>query len=145
MFKRILLPIDGSEQSLRAASTGIALAAQGEHQAFGLEVLCPPPSITLVADAIVHDSSNHTDRAIRKAHEDLAEVAGMARDAEVAFADIYVFDQRPYTAIIAAAHSAGCDLIVIGAGEYARGRGAQLSREVSLLVNSAEVPVLVCP
>jgi nucleotide-binding universal stress UspA family protein len=145
MFKRILLPVDGSEQSLRAASTGVALAAQGEHQAVGLEVLCPPPSVTLAADALVHDDSSHTARAIRKARNDLAEVAVMAKDANVAFADHYVFDHRPYTAIIAAARSAGCDLIVIGAGEYSFGHGTQLSHEVSLLIHCAEVPVLVCP
>lgn len=145
MFERILLPIDGSEQSLQAAATGVALAAHSGRRAIGLEILEPLSSVTLAADALVHDSSSHAAKAIRRAREDLAEVATLARNASVSFEDGYVFDRRPYTAIVAAAHRAGCDLIVIGAGEYAHSHHAKLSHEVSLLINCAEVPVLVCP
>jgi len=145
VFKRILLSIDGTEQSLRAAAIGIALAARGEQQTIGLEVLDPVSTVVLAADTLVHDSSSHTSRAVRRAQEDLAEVAAMARDAQVAFEDRHVFDRRPYTAIVAAAKCAGCDLIVTGAGEYARSHHAQLSREISLLINSTDIPVLVCP
>jgi len=145
VFKRILLSIDGSDQSLQAAATGIALAATGGRQAIGLEVLEPPPTVVLAADALVHDKSGHAAKAVRRAREDLAEVAAMAKDVNVAFEEGYAFDGRPYAAIVAAAYRANCDLIVIGAGEYAHSHRAHLSREVSLLINSADVPVLVCP
>lgn len=145
MFERILLPIDGSQQSLQAAATGVALAAHSGRKAVGLEILEPLSSVALAADALVRDSSGHAHKAMQQAREDLAEVASLARQAHVAFEDGYVFDRRPYTAIVAAAHRAGCDLIVIGAGEYARSHHARLSHEVSLLLNCADVPVLVCP
>lgn len=145
MFKRILLPIDGSEQSLKAASTGLALASASGAQAIGLEVLKPLPSIVLAADAILHDSPSHTAQEIRRARGDLSEVAHMAKDADVAFEDGYVFDLRPYAAIAAAADHANCDLIVIGAGQYASAHRERLSHQVATLLAIANVPVLVCP
>lgn len=145
MFKRILLPIDGSEHSLKAASKGLALAAASGAQAIGLEVLKPLPSIVLATDAILHDSPSHTAQEIRRARGDLSEIALLANDAGVAFEDGYVFDCRPYAAIAAAADRANCDLIVIGAGQYANAHREHLSHQVAVLIASANVPVLVWP
>jgi len=145
VFKRILLPVDGSEQSLQAAQTGIALAAASGAKAVGLEVLKPLASVVLAADAILHDSPNHTARAIRRAREDLAEVRLMAHDAGVEFEDGYVFDRRPCVAIVSAAERANCDLIVASAHQYAGSHGGRLSHEMVRLIGSCSIPVLVCP
>jgi len=145
VFNRILLPIDGSEQSLQAASTGIAVAAASGAKVIALEVLKPLASVVLAADAILHDSSSHTARAIRRAREDLAEVRLMADEAGVVFEDGYAFDHRPYLAILAAAERADVDLIVVSGSQYASRHHDHLSGEITRLVGNAGVPVLVCP
>lgn len=144
MFKRILLPIDGSEQALRAAVVGIDMATISGASAVGLEVLEPLPTVSLAADFILHTADGHAGRAVKHARTHLAEVASIAHAAAVDFKDGYVFDRRPYTAIVAAANQSGCDLIVVGASEYAHGRHVQLSRQVAMLLGDAEIPVLVC-
>lgn len=145
MFKCILLAVDGSEQSLQAASTGIALAAASGAKVVGLEVLRPVASVVLAADAILHDSPGHTAEAIRSARSDLVEVRHMARDAGVDFEDSYAFDRRPCMAIIAAAERANCDLIVASARQYAGSHGGRLSHEMLRIIGGCGIPVLVCP
>jgi len=145
MFKRILLPVDGSEQSLRAASIGIEMAAHHGAEAVGLEVLAPLASVTWVADFILHSRENHANHAIKRARNHLALIAAIASKTSVRFEDGYIFDRRPYTAIVATADLAGCDLIVIGAGEYAHGDSqVKLSHEMARLLGNTGVPVLVC-
>lgn len=145
MFKRILLPIDGSATSLQAASTGIALAAASGAKAAGLEVPGPLASVDVAADALLHDGSSCGSGAIRNAREDLAQVRLMARDAGVEFKDGYVFDRRPCVAIMSAAERANCDLIVASVHRYAGSRGGRLSPQIVRLIAGCSIPVLVCP
>lgn len=144
MFKRILLPIDGTDHALRAAGVGIDVAARCGASTIGLEVLTPLAAVSLAADGILQKAGGYTDQAVAHARTHLAALASLARDAAVDFNDGYVFDRRPYTAIVAAANKGACDLIVVGASEYAYRHQVQLSREVVRLLGSAEVPVLVC-
>lgn len=144
MFKRILLPIDGSDQALRAAAVGIDMATCSGASAVGLEVLPPLPTVSLAADFILHTNDGYACRAVEHARGHLADLAFIAREAAVDFRDGYVFDRRPHTAIVAAASQSGCDLIVVGASEYAHGHHVQLSREVARLLSDAQIPVLVC-
>ncbi|WP_243048692.1 universal stress protein [Dyella sp. RRB7] len=144
MFKRILLPIDGSDQSLRAAAVGIDMATHSGASAVGLEILSPLAAVSLASDFIVHANGGYAGKAVEHAKEHLASLATIAREARVDFKDGYVFDHRPYTAIVAAANLSGCDLIVVGASEYAHGHRVQLSHEVVKLLGDAGVPVLVC-
>jgi nucleotide-binding universal stress UspA family protein len=144
MFKHLLLSVDGTDQSLRAASLGVALAAAEGAQALGMQVVQPLPAVELAGDFIVHQHGGHADRAIDHARDDLSAVASMTRLADVPFQQGCVMDRRPYTAIVAAANLAHCDLIVIGAGEYAHGHHVRLSHEVWRLLGSTDVPVLVC-
>ena len=58
MFKHILLPVDGSEFSLRAVDTGIALAAALGADVRALHVLPPFPAVTYFARRTDHASGN---------------------------------------------------------------------------------------
>jgi nucleotide-binding universal stress UspA family protein len=144
MFKRILLPIDGTDQALRAAMVGIDMATRHGASALGVEVLAPLPSVSLVSDFILQTSEGCKGKAVERAREHLAHLASFARKAAVDFEDGYLFDRRPYTAIVAAANQANCDLIVVGASEYAHGRHVHLSHEVVRLLGDTDIPVLVC-
>ncbi len=144
MFKRILVPVDGSEQAMHAAAVGIAMAACGGAKVLALEVLQPQPSVTWVADALIGRHDGHDARAVDRARQHMADVASLAQGTTVPLEEGYVFDRRPYTAIVSAAFRASCDLIVVGASEYAHGHHVQLSHEVTRLLSSTDVPVLVC-
>lgn len=144
MFKRIFVPVDGSPQAMHAAAIGIAMAAQDGARVMAFEVLKPLPAVTFAADSLLGKNGHVTSATVR-ARQHLANVATMARDTAVSCEEGYVFDRRPYTAIACAARRAGCDLIVVGAGEYAHGQHVQLSHEVARLLGSTDIPVLVCP
>lgn len=145
MFKRIFVPVDGSQQAMHAAAIGIAMAAQDGAKVLAFEVLTPLPAVTLAADSLLGGKNGHDTSATVRARQHLADVATMARGTAVACEEDYVFDRRPYAAIACAARRAGCDLIVVGAGEYAHGQHVQLSHEVARLLGSTDIPVLVCP
>lgn len=145
MFNRVLLPIDGTDSACRAAAFGASMTAGERAQWLGIEVLRPLPAVAMAGDFIVHDRKGHAQCAVGRAHEHLAKLAAMTRTSAHPFERGVVFDRRPYAAIAATATLTHCDLIVVGASAYARGHQVRLSREVSRLLGSADVPVLIWP
>lgn len=144
MFKRIFVPVDGTQQAMKAAAIGIAMAAKDGARLTAFEVITPLPAVTLAADTLLGDDHGHAAGATHRARQHLADVATLAKDTAVTFEDGYAFDRRPYAAIVSAARRAHADLIVVGAGEYAHGHHVQLSHEVARLLGSTDIPVLVC-
>lgn len=144
MFKRIFVPVDGSQQAMKAAAVGVAMAAKDGARLMAFEVIMPLPAVSLAADTLLGNDQGHAAGATHRARQHLADVATLAKDTAVPFEDGYAFDRRPYAAIVCAARRAQADLIVIGAGEYAHGRDVQLSHEVARLLGSTDIPVLVC-
>ena len=144
MFKRIFVPLDGTQQAMHAAAIGIAMAKSDGAGLMAFEVIAPLPAVTLAADRLLGNDSDHAASASRRARQHLADVAILARDTAIPFEDGYAFDRRPYAAIASAAKQAQCGLIVVGASEYAHGRDVKLSNEVARLLSSTDIPVLVC-
>lgn len=144
MFKHILLPTDGSELSLRAAGKGIALAVQFEAHVYAIHVLPPFPAVTFVAQAIQAGDEVYSQDAVLRAEHSLADVGRLAEAAGVPYAGTYVFDHRPYLAIIGAAAKWHCDLIVMGShGRHGLAR-LLLGSETHKVASSCDIPVLVC-
>lgn len=144
MFKRIFVPVDGTQQAMRAAAIGVAMAAKDGAGLVAFEVVAPMPAVALAADTLLGNNHRHASVAAHRARQHLADVATLARDTAIPFEDGYAFDRRPFAAIVSAARRARCDLIVVGAAEYAHGRDVQLSHEVAQLLSSTDIPVLVC-
>lgn len=144
MFKHILLPTDGSELSLRAVDTGIELAERCGAQVYAIHVLTPFPAVTYAAQLIQAGDEAYSRDAVVRAENCLAEVHRRAAAAGVACESTYVFDHRPYLAIIGAAHRWHCDLIVMGS--HGRGGLARLllGSEAHKVTESCSTPVLVC-
>jgi nucleotide-binding universal stress UspA family protein len=122
MYQRILVPVDGSELSDRAMSESIALATPLGAMVVGFvaePLLAPmsgPPQQSLLDDQIKgHDAMTEAHaRSVLQRFEALAQTAGVAFEGH--------HDQVPNVdrAIMAAAESHGCDLIVM----VTHGRGA---------------------
>ncbi len=143
MFKQILLPVDGSDVSMRAADTGIALAAKLGAAVHGLNVVAPVSSLAWIADIIVSDVDALTVQATAQAQEYLAQVQAKAETAGVACTTSYVTSARPHEAILAAARDHGCDLIVMGTHGWRGADRLLLGSETHRVILSGDVPVLV--
>ena len=144
MFKHILLPTDGSELSLRAVDTGIALAARLGASVHAFSVVPPFPWLTCAVDIIQANQESYLDEAVAQAEGYLREVCQRAATAGVACASSHVIGQRPYTAIVAAVAARQCDLIAMASHG---GRGFDrllLGSETHKVMLYANVPVLVC-
>ncbi len=113
MFKHILLPTDGSELSLRAVDTGLALAARLGASVHAFHVVMPFPATVYVAEVVLADEDIYARESVARSARYLAEVEARARAAGVACQSSCVTDHRPYTAILEAAVSGHCDLIVM--------------------------------
>ncbi|MGA8819119.1 MAG: universal stress protein [Xanthobacteraceae bacterium] len=136
MYTHILIPTDGSELAGKAVQHGIALAKLIGAKVTMLTVL-PPEMVT--------DDSQMNEirkaRLQRHAEEMLGAVARQA--AGVACETIQVEHEDPYRAIIDAADSKGCDLIVM-ASHGRRGISAiVLGSETHKVLTHCRIPVLV--
>ncbi|MHA6203654.1 universal stress protein [Dyella soli] len=143
MFQRILLPVDGSEHALNAVDTGLALAGRLQAEVHAVHVLPPLPTVSYVAE-LIQSQECYTDPARSRAQGYLDEVAKRARVAGVICTTEYVFDQRPYLAIVASAKKYHCDLIVMASRGHQGLERLLLGSVTHKVMLTCEVPVLVC-
>ena len=144
MYKRILIPTDGSELSTAAIRHGVALA-----KALGAPVTVltvTPPFRPAAIDPVMvpdnperwqQDADAEAERLFRVARE-IAAAAGVACEC------VLVMNDQPYQAIIDTARAKGCDAIVM-ASHGRRGVAALvLGSETTKVLTHSKVPVLVC-
>jgi nucleotide-binding universal stress UspA family protein len=144
MFKRILLPVDGSELSLRAVDTGIELAARLGAGAYAFHVIAPFPASIYFAEIIQANEPAYTSEAIANAEKYLADVGQRARAAGVPCEGSHETDARPYSAIVGAARKQQCDLIVMASHGWRGFDRLLLGSETHKVILNGDVPVLVC-
>ena len=138
MYTHILIPTDGSELAGKAVQHGVALAKRIGAKVTILTVL-PPDMIT--ADREVDEIRKASKQ--KHAEEVLGAVATQTQTAGVACETIQVEHEHPYQAIINAADSKGCDLIVM-ASHGRRGISAiVLGSETVKVLTHCKIPVLV--
>ena len=122
LFRRLLVPVDGTELSDKAIAASISLALQlgASIVGFVAEPMPPPPSSPRSGALIEEEIQAHEAMAWAHAMPVLDRFKAAALAANVPFEG--VFDQVPRVdkAIIAAAESHACDLIVM----VTHGRGA---------------------
>lgn len=143
MYKRILLPTDGSEASRRAVQSGVDFA-----RSIGAEVVAmtaTPEFHTFAADSEMLEltADQFAEVSRTRAQRLLDEVLAAARDAGVPCSSVQVVSDDPDEAIIATARARMCDLIAM-ASHGRRGIKGLLLGSVTqkVLVHSA-IPVLV--
>lgn len=144
MFKHLLLPTDGSDLSLRAVDIGIALAASLDAKVFAFHVVSPFPALSYIVDTIQANQEFYLQEAIKQAEIYLQEVHKRASAAGVPCKSDQVTDNRPYSAIVAAATKQGCDLIVMASHGWSGINRLLLGSETQKVLVSCDVPVLVC-
>ena len=145
MFKKILIPIDGSDLSLRAAGCGIQLAKELDAVVVFVHALAPY-IIPYSADVAMLDSKTQKlfeDEVKAGGQTLLDDVKRLATGAGVASECIQAPTGRPEVLIEKTVRELNCDLVVIGThGRGAIGRFVMGSVTTRLLPH-CPVPVLV--
>jgi len=141
MYKRILIPTDGSKLSLKAIKHGISLAKSIKAKVTAVTVSVPFEALAF--ELMTETSEQYQKHAANLAAKHLRIVTDMAAAAGVACNVVHVEHYLPYEAIIIAAKKARCDLIVM-ASHGRRGYAAVLlgSETVKVLTHT-KIPVLV--
>lgn len=145
MYRRILVPTDGSTLSGKAVTHALALA-----KATGANVTAfyaaPPYPVPVYAHGVLDDaaaSEQYVESAAREAQRILAPIERKAARAEVSCELLHAVSDAPWKAILDAARTRKCDVIVM-ASHGRRGMAALLlGSETSKVLTHAKVPVIV--
>jgi len=144
MFKHILLPIDGSELSMRAARTGIELAQKCGAEVHALHVVPTFQALVYMSEALAAAEPTYIEESIALASEYLAQVKQLAGSAGVKYSGNHEIAERPHEIILRTCREKGCDLVVM-ASHGRRGLSRLLlGSETQKVLLEGEVPVLVC-
>lgn len=144
MFKNILIPTDGSEQSQRAVRMGIELAKLHGSRVTGIHVI--PDYHLLIAyegafDPVTEERIEEEAKA--RAETYLGFIRSAASEAGVACATVCETSDHPYDAILRAADSNSCDLILMTSHGRKGLAAILLGSETRKVLTHAKVPVLI--
>ena len=145
MFRHLLVPIDGSELTDRAMTASLELARQlgASVTGFVAEPIAAPPTPGRPPSLIRQESLEHDAMTEAHASAVLKRFADMAREAGVPFTGHQAQVPRVDRAIIAAAESQGCDMIVM----VTHGRGAfgefLFGSQTKAVLAGSSLPLLV--
>lgn len=145
MYKKLLVPVDGSELSKRAADDSLALARQlgATVTGFVVEALPPLPGTGAALVSYQSEISEHDAKTAAHANKVLARFGEMAAAAGVPFEAHYDRDDDIAGAIARAAEVKGCDLIVMAT--HGRGTFAELlfGSQTKNVMARCKLPLLV--
>jgi nucleotide-binding universal stress UspA family protein len=150
MYANILLSTDGSDVARKGVEHGMALAKALNARATVITVTEPLP----VYYGSGHDSGwiptqqefDSFDAACKeRAGEVLDETRAMAEQIGISVELLHVPNAHPATAIVEAAKSRGCDLIVMASHGRRGLRKLFLGSQTSEVLVNGSVPVLVVP
>ena len=145
MFKHLLVPVDGSPLTERAITVSVALAKQLGAAITGFIAEPLPPLPPGPRDGALRDpeASEHDELTGTHAKEVLARFEAAAKEAGVPFKGYHDHVARIDRAIIAAAESQGCDMIVM----VTHGRGAfgefLYGSQTKAVLSASKLPLLV--
>lgn len=144
MFKHILLPIDGSELSLRAVKLGLELAQACKARVYALHVVPPFRTFAYMAEMVTATEATYTRDAIARAERYLAEVQQLAKAAGIECGGSHLFNDHPHEAIVHTSRTQHCDLVVMASHGWRGVTRLLLGSETHKTLLESEIPVLVC-
>jgi nucleotide-binding universal stress UspA family protein len=143
MFKKILVPTDGSPLSDKAVAAAIAFAREYGAQIVGLSVAEPYPFAPLAESAFTDERAVYEQRARELAQERVGRIASAAEAVHVPCTTAVAQSFSPHDEIVKAAVEHGCDLIFMAShGRKGLSRLLIGSETQRVLANST-IPVLV--
>ncbi|MDL2357380.1 MAG: universal stress protein [Pseudomonadota bacterium] len=143
MFKRILLPTDGSELAQRAVLAGIGFAKELGAEVIGMTVVPKFHTFTYKAEMVEETQQEYALHSAQRADQYLAAIGEAASRAGVPCSTEKAVSDDPYQMIISTAHDRHCDLIVMGSHGRRGVKGVLLGSETQKVLVHSSVPVLV--
>ena len=142
MFKRILVPTDGSDLSEKAIAAAIDLAQTLKATVVGMTTL-EPYSYSNLSEYRPETLDDYEARMDQAGAERLGRIADAAARAGVPVETVSAKSFSPYEAIIDTAKTRNCDLIVM-ASHGRRGLNAVLlGSETQKVLTHSIIPVMV--
>ncbi|MBM5812296.1 MAG: universal stress protein [Gammaproteobacteria bacterium] len=147
MYQHILIPTDGSRNSLKGIRTGIALAQTLGARVTGVFVTEPyrPP---VYGEAAVYmpelTPQRYLQAAVAEAKQALAGIERQAGTAGVGCATVVVNGDQAWRGIVRTARSKKCDLIVMASHGRSGIAGLLLGSHTAKVLTHTKIPVLVC-
>ncbi len=147
MFKRILVPTDGSRLARKAIGQAIELALGLGASITGVYVTAPFVR-SIYTEGGAHYSTTFSAAAYKKlveagAKQALRVVQRTARTANVPCRTRLVTDTQPWRGILRAARAARCDAIVMSSHGRSAAAGLILGSETTHVLARSRIPVLV--
>lgn len=142
MFTSILIPTDGSEKAVIAASKAVALAKEQGAKLTAVVVIDPFPYIGL-GEASAFGLQAYLSEAQAMATQSLDGVRAMAEAAGVPFMAETIERSAVFEGILDAATEQGCDLIVMGSHGRSGVKALILGSETQKVLTHSRIPVLV--
>jgi nucleotide-binding universal stress UspA family protein len=143
MYKRILLPTDGSAASARAVDAGVAFAKELGAEVIGLTVTPEFHTFTYQREMLADTPEVFAQNSRLRAQHLLQSAAGVADDAGVGFRGLHAVSDNPYDAILSTADAQQCDLIVMASHGQRGIKGLLLGSETQKVLVHGRIPVLV--
>lgn len=143
MYKRILLPTDGSETSQRAVQAGVDFARETGAELVALTATPAFHAITADIEMLEQTRQQYEDSSRQVAQRRLDEIATLARDAGVPCSTAHVVSDDPHDTIIATARERMCDLIIMASHGRRGLKGLLLGSETQKVLVHSAIPVLV--
>lgn len=144
-YKRLLVPVDGTELTHKAIDASIALARQlgAAITGFVAEPLPPVPTTPRSRSQLEREAREHEEMAAAHARPLLERFEAAAQAAGVPFRGVYDQVQQVDQAIISMAEAQGCDMIVM----VTHGRGAfgefLFGSQTKAVLAQSKLPLLV--
>jgi nucleotide-binding universal stress UspA family protein len=135
-FKKILVALDGSKNSIRALSNAIQLAKQTDALIIGIFVIQAfPTEMGLMKTIVGKAQSKHYKHFMQTAKT-------MCTKKGVAFFDVIEYGEEGKT-IVSFAHKNNFNLIVVGSKGMGKLRELFLGSTSNYVVHSSKIPVLI--
>lgn len=142
MFKKILVPTDGTELSAKAINGAVEVARQLGAQIVGVTVV-EPYSYASLSEYRPESFEDYEARMEKVARQRLEKLENVAKAANVPVETVIARSFSPYEAIIETAKERGCDTIFM-ASHGRRGLNAVLlGSETQKVLTHSTIPVMV--
>jgi nucleotide-binding universal stress UspA family protein len=143
MYKHILIPTDGSQIASKAIPHGLAFAREIGAKVTVLIATEPFAVLSATPEMIEYTAVTYTQRVAQRAKTVLDGVAAEAKQAGVVCETLHVENVHPYRAIVDAAGSKGCDLILMASHGRHGLSAIMLGSETVKVLTHSNIPVLV--
>ncbi|MFL6675902.1 MAG: universal stress protein [Massilia sp.] len=143
MYKRILVPTDGSEVSDLAVKAAVEFARAYGSEIVAFSVAEPYPINTAAEGAMVAEPGFQMDLLMDEAEQNVRRVTEAASEAGVKCTTATAFSRYPSDEILAAIKRKGCDIVFMGS-HGRRGLSRLLAgSETQRVLAYSPVPVMV--